>query len=180
MLLLKGVYYVGFGMMSARNIAANDGVPTLEGLCEVASSRTPAAPAYAGEVTPLEAWNFMLSHDAQLIDVRTQPEWQFVGVPDMTGTRAKLHTIAWKHYPTFTINTQFAQQLQAAGCVKEQPIFFLCRSGGRSRDAAIAMTEAGFRYCFNIIDGFEGEPDGMRHRGASAGWKASNLPWMQG
>jgi hypothetical protein len=42
------------------------------------------------------------------------------------------------------------------------------------------MTQAGYSYCFNVTDGFEGEPDASRHRGTAAGWKASNLPWMQG
>jgi rhodanese-related sulfurtransferase len=56
---------------------------------------------------------------------------------------------------------------------------FLCRSGVRSRAAAIAMTRAGFSRAYNIAGGFEGDLDGERHRGAANGWKAAGLPWKQ-
>ena len=56
----------------------------------------------------------------------------------------------------------------------------LCRSGARSRAAAIALTEAGFAQAFNIAGGFEGDMDGEGHRGNREGWKAENLPWRQG
>jgi rhodanese-related sulfurtransferase len=40
--------------------------------------------SYAGDVSPADAWK-ALSQDskAMLVDVRTQPEWNFVGVPDL-------------------------------------------------------------------------------------------------
>ena len=56
---------------------------------------------------------------------------------------------------------------------------FLCRSGARSRAAAIAMTAAGQLQCFNIAGGFEGAHDERRRRGSVNGWKASGLPWAQ-
>jgi rhodanese-related sulfurtransferase len=55
----------------------------------------------------------------------------------------------------------------------------LCRSGARSRAAAIALTGAGFAQAFNIGDGFEGDVDPQGHRGNRNGWKAANLPWRQ-
>ena len=58
-------------------------------------------------------------------------------------------------------------------------IYFLCRSGVRSKHAAIAMTEAGWARCFNIASGFEGPPDPAGHRGTVDGWKAQGLPWTQ-
>ena len=39
------------------------------------------------------------------------------------------------------------------------PLLFICRSGARSRQAAIAMTSAGWAPCFNVSDGFEGPLD---------------------
>ena len=40
--------------------------------------------AYAGDLTPAQAWELLgqVGH-AVLVDVRTQAEWQFVGVPDL-------------------------------------------------------------------------------------------------
>ena len=40
---------------------------------------------YAGDITPQEAWDLLKSNeDAVLVDVRTDAEWRFVGVPDTT------------------------------------------------------------------------------------------------
>jgi rhodanese-related sulfurtransferase len=55
----------------------------------------------------------------------------------------------------------------------------LCRSGARSRAAAIAMTRAGLERAYNVAGGFEGELDENRHRGLRNGWKAAGLPWKQ-
>ena len=38
------------------------------------------------------------------------------------------------------------------------------------------MTEQGFGPCYNVAGGFEGPPDGDRHRGTVGGWKAAGLP----
>ncbi len=71
-------------------------------------------------------------------------------------------------------------QAQAAGATPEKPLFFMCRSGGRSLDAMNAMMARGYMDCHNIADGFEGDPDGQSQRGRSSGWKASSLAWKQG
>jgi len=62
---------------------------------------------------------------------------------------------------------------------KDAPIVFMCRSGGRSKAAAVAMTAQGFRRCYNLAGGFEGPLDSARHRGTAGGWKAAGLPWAQ-
>lgn len=135
---------------------------------------------YAGEISPQDAYRLLQENDAAiLVDVRTQPEWNFVGMPDIAATKGRLAAISWKVYPSFALNTEFAAQLAAAGAKPESPLLFLCRSGGRSLDAAMAMTQAGYKYCYNITGGFEGEPDATRHRGVQDGWKANNLPWAQ-
>ena len=133
-----------------------------------------------GEVTPVEAWK-ALCEDARsvLVDVRTLPEWQFTGQPDMSAARGRLLSISWKIYPHMGLNPQFEAALRAEGVIPETRLFFLCRSGGRSHDAAEAMQRAGFAHCFNVLGGFEGESDDLRHRGTRTGWKASALPWRQ-
>lgn len=160
--------------------ASADVLPApLEGLMALAEAHKHPL-AYAGEVTPRDAWDYLAAHGGLLVDVRTLPEWQFTGTPDINGTPANIATISWKIYPQFQTNPQFAGQLAEAGATPEMPLFFLCRSGGRSLDAAVAMTAAGYRYCFNITGGFEGEPDARGHRGTATGWKAAQLPWIQG
>ena len=54
----------------------------------------------------------------------------------------------------------------------------LCRSGVRSIAAARRATELGFE-AYNILEGFEGNPDAEGHRGRSGGWRFHGLPWKQ-
>lgn len=163
---------------------ANPVIPAEQALSNLMSradaARTGDAP-FAGNVTPAEAYAFLKAHPAIVIDVRTLPEWQFTGIADLAGTQGKLATISWKRYPDFAQNDRFVAEAETIpGIGKDTPLLFICRSGGRSTDAAIAMTAAGYRYCFNIEGGFEGEPDANGHRGTTKGWKASQLPWKQG
>ena len=135
---------------------------------------------YAGDISPKEAWEILNREPkAVLVDVRTRPEWTFVGVPDLGKAGKEPVLIEWQAYPTMQVNPDFVQQVAAAGADKDAPVLFLCRSGQRSRAAAIAMTAAGFKKSYNIANGFEGGHDPEGHRGRAAGWKADGLPWGQ-
>jgi len=139
---------------------------------------------YAGDILPAQAWE-LLERDpkAQLVDVRTRAEWAFVGVPDISGLGRDLHKVEWQLFPDMSLNTDFvrdvAERLRNSGAGADAPVLFLCRSGGRSRAAAIAMTAAGLKSALNIAGGFEGDADATGHRGTVNGWKASRLPWRQ-
>jgi rhodanese-related sulfurtransferase len=141
-------------------------------------------PDYAGDVSSAEAWSLLKGNSrAQLVDVRTTAEWAFVGVPDLSELGRDVHCVEWQSYPQMAPNPAFAAQtaekLRAAGADAETPVLFLCRSGARSRAAAIAMTKAGFSKAYNVAGGFEGDLDQTRHRGARNGWKAEGLSWRQ-
>jgi rhodanese-related sulfurtransferase len=137
--------------------------------------------SYAGDVTPTEAWTILESDPAAtLIDVRTDAEWNYVGIPDLARLGKQPVLIGWQLFPTMTPNDRFAEQVERLGAAKDAPLLFLCRSGARSKAAAQAMTRRGYAACFNIVNGFEGPHDAERHRGAVAGWKSDGLPWMQG
>lgn len=135
---------------------------------------------YAGDVSPEKAWQELAAEGgAVLIDVRTRPEWQFVGIPDLSGLGKQVATVSWQVYPSMERNTDFEAAVRAVAPSPDAPVYFLCRSGVRSRAAAIAMTAAGYARCYNIAGGFEGGLDEGRHRGAREGWKAGGLPWLQ-
>ena len=112
-----------------------------------------------------------------LIDVRTRAEWAFVGLPDLTEAGKRVMTVEWQTFPDNRVDPAFVERLggllDAAGVAKDSELFFICRSGGRSRMAAEAMAAAGFTRCHNVAEGFEGPLDERRHRGSSAGWKAA-------
>lgn len=136
--------------------------------------------AYAGDLRPTEAWELLKSEPtAQLFDVRTRPEWDFVGVPDLSSIGKRPVLVSWQVYPAMQANAVFAAEVIAGAPSPDAPLLFLCRSGARSRAAAEAMTAAGYRRCYNVADGFEGAPDVEGHRGSRAGWKAAGLPWAQ-
>lgn len=131
-------------------------------------------------VPPKRVWEALRSNPhAQLVDVRTEPEWAFVGLPDLAAVAKQAVLIPWQVYPTMQRNDAFVDQLRQAGFTPDQHIYFLCRSGQRSLAAAEAAQEAGFPHVYNVADGFEGGVDAAGHRGVKAGWKADALPWRQ-
>jgi rhodanese-related sulfurtransferase len=131
-------------------------------------------------VPPAQTWEALQTDpNAQLVDVRTDAEWNFVGIPDLGKAGKQAVLIQWQAYPTMARNPAFEKQLRDAGFTPEHHIYFLCRSGVRSLAAAEAAKAAGFLNVYNIADGFEGPMDPAGHRGAAAGWKADGLPWRQ-
>lgn len=140
--------------------------------------------SYAGDVTAHQAWALLEENPkAQLIDVRTEPEWSYVGIPVVDALGRQTLCIAWLHYPSMAVNPSFAAdlgaQLEHMAVEQDTPLLFVCRSGVRSRDAAIAMTRAGYTRAYNVMGGFEGAMNAEGHRGTVDGWKVANLPWKQ-
>jgi len=136
-------------------------------------------------VSVSDVWKRLQSDPGSvLIDVRSQSEWTFVGLPDLSTLGKTVLTIEWQTFPDGQINAAFADRLTAElkrlGASENTELFFICRSGGRSRMAAELSSAAGNRRCFNVAEGFEGDLDANRHRGNVSGWKASGLPWQQG
>jgi rhodanese-related sulfurtransferase len=137
------------------------------------------------EVDIAATWEGLTSDTrSQLVDVRTRAEWTYVGIPDLgpVGKRAVL--VEWQTFPDQSVDARFVErlagELKALGVQLDDDLFFICRSGSRSLAAAKAMAEAGYRFCHNVLCGFEGPLDDLRHRGTLSGWKASGLPWLQG
>ncbi|TQR86251.1 rhodanese-like domain-containing protein [Mycobacterium hodleri] len=135
--------------------------------------------SYAGDITPEEAWKLLAEDpEAVLVDCRTEAEWRFVGVPDVSSLRRDVVYVEWNRSDG-SHNDRFVDDLVSAGVTPgERPVVFLCRSGNRSIGAAEAATGAGMAPSFNVLDGFEGNLDAAGHRGAT-GWKAVGLPWRQ-
>ena len=107
-----------------------------------------------------------------LVDVRTPEEWQ-QGQPDLSVTPSKMLSISLKTLPDYTLNPNFTAMLATSeGIDRNTPLFFMCKGGGRSQEAATMLAALGYTNCFNIKGGFEGKPD-------SPGWK-TQLPWKKG
>lgn len=140
--------------------------------------------SYAGDVAVLECWRTLQTEpSSQLVDVRTEAEWVFVGVPQLGAVQKDTIFAEWQQYPHMQVNPTFIEKV-AAELNKRQvgldtPVFMLCRSGVRSMAAAEAMTNVGYTRVFNVLGGFEGNTDDKGHRGTKEGWKYEGLPWRQ-
>lgn len=135
---------------------------------------------YAGDISPETAWEILTDDpSAVLLDVRTDAEWTYVGVPDLRAIGKEPLLVSWKHFPSMIVNESFVADVENASVGKDDTLVLLCRSGQRSAAAAQALTGAGFRRCYNVSEGFEGDKDNQGRRGLLAGWKAHGLPWVQ-
>jgi len=131
-------------------------------------------------VTQISAQNAfeLLKNDRNsiLVDVRTIEEFNSVGIADADKFNNRMILLPWQFLPLMNQNPDFINSFENS--VKnffkdksgEAKIIFMCRSGGRSNQAAICATDLGYKNCYNIASGFEG---------AQASWKSSNLPWRQ-
>lgn len=141
-------------------------------------STTESATVY--DIEPKAAYELLGKEtESYLIDVRTMPEWSFVGLPNLRALGKRVIKLSWRTFPDMAVDQNFISQLTAEIPNRNAHLLFLCRTGGRSHEAALTMKEMGYLYCYNITHGFEGPHDIQGQRGKISGWKADNLPWEQ-
>jgi rhodanese-related sulfurtransferase len=126
---------------------------------------------YAGDITPQLAYQWWQDGAALLVDIRSDAEREWVGF--VPGALA----IAWKQWPGMALNPEFDARIQTAS-PDPKKLLLLCRSGVRSIAAAQRATTLGLE-AYNILEGFEGNPDARGHRGIVGGWRFHGLPWKQ-
>jgi rhodanese-related sulfurtransferase len=126
---------------------------------------------YSGVLMPREAFE-VIQHEpsAVLVDVRSKAELELVGrVPQA------IH-IEWAFYPGMVANPDFLTQLQNQ-IDKNLTVIFICRTGGRSHNAAVLAKQLGYENAYNMAEGFEGEANQFKQRTMINGWKHAGLPW---
>lgn len=126
---------------------------------------------YAGAMLPHEAFDVLQANpQALLVDVRSKAELELVGrVPTALN-------IEWAFYPGMVANPDFAKQLVEL-VDKSQVLIFMCRTGGRSHNAAAVAATLGYSQAYNMLEGFEGEANSLQQRTMINGWKHAGLPW---
>jgi rhodanese-related sulfurtransferase len=126
---------------------------------------------YAGALTPQEAHEILQKTPyAKLVDVRSQAEL------DLVGNVQGAEHIEWAFYPGMVANPDFAAQIEMQ-IDKEALVIFMCRTGGRSHNAAATAAKLGFSESYNMLEGFEGEANAQKQRTLINGWKHAGLPW---
>jgi rhodanese-related sulfurtransferase len=128
--------------------------------------------------------NLLKKENSILIDVRTNEEVNFVGFPDLSSIARNVIFVPWRLLPNMSINDNFefnlVDEIKKITDDKESKInlLFLCRSGARSMEAALFMSDICYN-CYNIEKGFEGDLDQNGQRSNLNGWKFENNPWKQ-
>jgi rhodanese-related sulfurtransferase len=105
--------------------------------------------------------------NVELLDVRTQDEWDNVGKPDGEKIGLKTHFVTIIRSPDPTANKDFIEEVKKV-IDPNKELLVICKAGGRSMMASQLLSQENIK-CINISDGFEGN-------GESPGWKNENLP----
>lgn len=120
-----------------------------------------------------------------ILDVRTPEEYIFIGhAPMAFNVALALQTYAWNpetnEYDLKPVS-DFVDQVKKVAQPTDT-ILVTCRSGSRSAMAVNLLAKAGYKYVYNITDGFEGdmvkdETSLYYEKRMMNGWKNSGTPW---
>ena len=105
--------------------------------------------------------------NVELLDVRTQDEWDNIGKPDGEKIGLKTHFVTIIRSPEPSVNKDFIEEVKKVIDVNKE-LLVICKAGGRSMMASQLLSQENIK-CLNISDGFEGN-------GENPGWKNEGLP----
>ena len=115
-----------------------------------------------------EIKNFINNNkNVEILDVRTQDEWETIGRPDGESLGLKTHFITIIRSPDPAANKEFIKEAKKI-IDPNKDLLVMCKAGSRSMMAAQLLSQENIE-CINISDGFEGNSE-------SAGWKNEGLP----
>ncbi len=132
-------------------------------------------------IGPTDAWAMAQANPGvTMIDVRSDMEFLMIGHPKGAVN------VAWIDAPNWVVDEGFVANVRKAllGRVANRdrsspPLLLICRSGNRSTEAAVALSQAGITDIYVIDGGFEGPLDNEHHRNSVSGWRFEGLPWEQ-
>jgi|TARA_B110000259_G_scaffold174654_1_gene209180 rhodanese-related sulfurtransferase len=120
------------------------------------------------QIKSSEIKNFLNDNkNLELLDVRTQEEWDNVGRPDGENLGIKTHFITIVRSPDPASNKEFIEEVKKM-TDPNKDLLVMCKAGGRSMMASQLLSQEKIN-CINISDGYEGN-------GEDLGWKNEGLP----
>ena len=120
------------------------------------------------QIKSSEIKTFLIDNkNVELLDVRTQEEWDSVGRPDGKDLGLKTHFITIARSSDPETNKEFIKKVKKVINPKKD-LLVMCKAGGRSMMASQLLTQEKIN-CINVSDGFEGNGDDL-------GWKNEGLP----
>ena len=120
------------------------------------------------QIKSSEIKNFLIDNkNIELLDVRTQDEWDNVGKPDGEKLGLKTHFVTIVRSPEPSANKDFIEEVKKI-IDPNKELLVMCKAGGRSMTASLLLSQEKIN-CINVSDGFEGN-------GEDPGWKNEGLP----
>ena len=120
------------------------------------------------QIKSSEIKNFLTDNkNVELLDVRTQDEWDNIGKPDGEKIGLKTHFVTIIRSPDPSANKDFIEKVKNV-IDSNKELLVICKAGSRSMMASQLLSQANIN-CVNISDGFEGN-------GENLGWKNEGLP----
>jgi len=120
------------------------------------------------QIKSSEIKNFLIDNkNVELLDVRTQDEWDNIGKPDGEKLGLKTHFVTIIRSPEPSANKDFIEEVKKVIDTNKE-LLVICKAGGRSMMASQLLSQEKIN-CINISDGFEGS-------GEDPGWKNEGLP----
>ncbi len=136
--------------------------------------------SYAGDITPEEAWKLLNDDpEAVLVDCRTDAEWRFVGVADLSSLERDVVYVEWNSTDG-RHNDGFVDDLVAVG--RRHPAtgrWCSCVAPATARSAPPRpRPKRVSRRPTTCWTDSKATSTSDKHRGRT-GWKAVGLPWKQ-
>jgi len=120
------------------------------------------------QIKSSEIKNFLIDNkNVELLDVRTQEEWDNIGRPDGEKLDLKTHFVTIVRSSDPSVNKSFVENVKKV-INSNKELLVICKAGGRSMMASQILFQEKIN-CINISDGFEGN-------GEDLGWKNEGLP----
>tara|TARA_B100000780_G_C20920109_1_gene366515 strand:- start:316 stop:693 length:378 start_codon:yes stop_codon:yes gene_type:complete len=120
------------------------------------------------QIKSSEIKNFLTDNkNVELLDVRTQDEWDKVGKPDGEKIGLKTHFVTIVRSSEPSANKDFIEEVKKI-IDPNKKLLVMCKAGGRSMTASLLLSQEKIN-CINVSDGFEGN-------GEDPGWKNEGLP----
>ena len=120
------------------------------------------------QIKSSEIKNFLNDNkNIELLDVRTQDEWDNIGKPDGEKMGLKTHFVTIIRSSEPNANKDFIKEVKKLIDLNKE-LLVICKAGGRSMMASQLLSQENIE-CINISDGFEGNSE-------NPGWKNEGLP----
>ncbi len=88
--------------------------------------------SYSADLSPTQVWAMMEEYpdNVVVVDVRTQAEWSFVGLPETTPVMKPVVAQEWQMFPSMSVDPEFtaalANKLSRLSLDKDAKLCFLC------------------------------------------------------